>query len=243
MAALIEALKEHFRDRDDVYVSGNNFIYYVEGDPKRVFSPDVYVVVGVPKRQRRIYKLWEEEVAPCFVVEMSSRKTWLEDIGNKKALCARLGVREYYLYDPEGDVVRPPLQGFRLGEDGEYHRIPERLGVIESESLDLALYLDRRLRLHARDRATGDELLRPEQARAAMRDQRARAESQNQRAETEKQRADAEKQRAETEKQRAETEKQRAETEKQRAEAEKQRADAAEARLRELEAELAKRRG
>lgn len=51
-----------------------------------------------------IYKLWEEGGrVPVFVMEVSSRKTWLEDIGNKKALCARLGVADYFLFDPEED--------------------------------------------------------------------------------------------------------------------------------------------
>ena len=159
MLALIDALKWRFRKEPDVYVAGNNFVYYEEGTPKAVFSPDVYVVRGVPKGQRRTFKLWQERHAPCFVMELSSRKTWLEDIGNKKALCQHLGIAEYFLYDPEGDVVKPPLQGFRL-EAGRYEPIaPDTDGHLASAALGIIFRLDEALRLHARDASTGELLL------------------------------------------------------------------------------------
>ncbi len=43
----------------EVYVGGNLPIYYEEGDPAKSVAPDVFVVFGIAKRQRRIYKLWE----------------------------------------------------------------------------------------------------------------------------------------------------------------------------------------
>ena len=42
------------RTRPDVYVSGNNFVYYEEGDPKKRVSPDCYVVFGVPQTHARL---------------------------------------------------------------------------------------------------------------------------------------------------------------------------------------------
>ncbi len=41
-----EALKDHCRHRSDVYVSGNNFVFWQEGDSKARVSPDAYVVFG-----------------------------------------------------------------------------------------------------------------------------------------------------------------------------------------------------
>jgi len=195
MLALIDTLEERFRDRDDVQVSGNNFIYYEEGQPSAVFSPDVYVVIGVEKRRRRVYKLWEERVAPCFVMELSSRGTWLEDVGNKKALCARLGVAEYFLYDPEADVVKPPLQGYRLhgsGQQAEYRRIePRDDGALESEQLGFRLWLDDALQLHCMDLRTGVPLLRSHEARQAQRDAESRAHDAETRARDAESRAQA----------------------------------------------------
>jgi len=36
------SLEWHFRQRDDVYVSGNLFVYYEEGNPKKCVAPDVF---------------------------------------------------------------------------------------------------------------------------------------------------------------------------------------------------------
>ena len=64
MLDLIAMLREYFRDDPHVYISGNLFLYYQEGDPRRVVAPDVFVVKGIPGHQRRIYKLWEEGSPP-----------------------------------------------------------------------------------------------------------------------------------------------------------------------------------
>jgi Uma2 family endonuclease len=86
--------------------------YYVEGDNTQSISPDVFVVRGAAKHERRIYKFWEEP-APNVVLEISSRKTRKDDFGKKKELYAWLGVREYFVFDPEARL-RAPLRAFRL---------------------------------------------------------------------------------------------------------------------------------
>ena len=48
----VEALELYFQSRRSVYVSGNLFIYYEQGNPKAVVSPDVFVIFGVSKRKR-----------------------------------------------------------------------------------------------------------------------------------------------------------------------------------------------
>jgi Uma2 family endonuclease len=110
----VEALGVHFQDREDVYVSGNLFIYYEEGNPQAVVAPDVFVVVGAPKHDRSSYRLWQEPRAPDFVLEVTSRSTRSEDQGAKRGIYAFLGVQEYWQYDPTGDYLVPPLQGARL---------------------------------------------------------------------------------------------------------------------------------
>ena len=174
MLALIAILQDRYRDAPEVYVAGNNFIYFDEGNPGARLSPDVYVVFGAPKRLRRTYKLWEESRAPAFVLEVSSRQTWPEDEGNKKAICARLGVAEYFLYDPEGDYLEPPLQGFRL-EKRAYLPLPmDNEGRLFSQALGLKLRLDNG-RLQLIEAASGERLLRPQDAYAARREAEARA--------------------------------------------------------------------
>ena len=157
----IETLERHFRNVPDIYVSGNLMFYYEEGNPAAVVSPDVFVVKGVRKGLRRTYKLWEEGVAPCVVIEMTSRSTRLEDKGNKRALYALLGVREYFLFDPLGEYLKPPLQGFTL-VDGEYAALPvESDGGIISRELGLKLYRDETV-LRLFDLTSGREVVRTE---------------------------------------------------------------------------------
>ncbi|MEO1296692.1 MAG: Uma2 family endonuclease [Cyanobacteria bacterium J06636_16] len=122
----VEALELFFRSRQQVYVSGNLFIYYEEGNPKAAVSPDVFVVFGVSKRKRRTYKVWEEgDKVPAFVVEITSRTTKRQDENTKPQLYASLGVQEYFQYDPTGDYLKPQLKGATL-VDGQYQPLPLR---------------------------------------------------------------------------------------------------------------------
>ena len=105
-------LDEYFRTTEHVYVGSNLMCYYVAGDPTKSVSPDVFVVKGAAKGERRIYKFWEEPV-PNVVLEISSRKTRKDDFGKKKDLYAQLGVKEYFVFDPEYKL-QPPLRAFRL---------------------------------------------------------------------------------------------------------------------------------
>ena len=80
MFELIGMLQTFFRADPHVYISGNLFVYYQEGDPRQVVAPDVFVVQGVRNQPRRIYKLWEEGEAPAVVFELTSRSTRREDL-------------------------------------------------------------------------------------------------------------------------------------------------------------------
>lgn len=160
MVDLLAALWTRYEGTPDVYVAGNQFLYYVDGNPRIVVAPDVFVVRGVPsKPPRRIYKLWEEGQPPCLVVELTSDSTRDEDVDNKKLCYERMGVEEYLLFDVLGDYLKPPLQGYRL-VDGRYRRIePEADGSLLSRTLGLRFHADGpNLRLV--DAETGDPLVR-----------------------------------------------------------------------------------
>lgn len=159
----VQILGIYFQNRQDVYVSGNLFIYYEQGNPESVVAPDTFVVFGVPNHQRRSYKVWEENnKTPDFVLEITSKSTRSKDQGAKKGIYAFLAVREYFQYDPTGDYLKPQLQGFRL-VGGNY--VPME-GVIladgtfslPSEVLGLDLRLDSG-KLHFYDVTTGEKLL------------------------------------------------------------------------------------
>jgi Uma2 family endonuclease len=138
LSDLIFTLETFFQNQPDVYVSGNLLIYYVEGDPKKRIAPDIFVARGVEKRQRRIYKLWEEGVAPQVVIELTSRQTWREDLQEKWRLYEQLGVEEYFIFDPEYDYLEDPLVGYRL-KDGKYKVMGARDRRLRSKVLGLEL--------------------------------------------------------------------------------------------------------
>ena len=220
----VDALDVYFQDRQDIYVSDNLFIYYEEGNPKAVVAPDVFVVIGTDKYDRSSYFLWREPKGPDFVIEITSRSTRTEDQGPKRETYAFLGVAEYWQYDPTGDYLHPPLQGFQLvGQN--YEPIPAtplpQMGLsLHSRVLNLDLRL-KQGRLYVYDPATRQPL-------RSLRE----AEQDRQQAEQDRQAAETARQEAEIARQAAEEQARREAVARQTAEA---RIAELEARLRELE--------
>jgi Uma2 family endonuclease len=142
----VEALRLFFQSRPQVYVSGNLFIYYQEGDPAKSVSPDVFVVFGVSKRERRSYKVWEEDgKLPSFILEITSMTTRKQDEETKPNLYASLGVQEYFQYDPTGDYLNLQLKGRQL-RNGSYQAIaPQSLDDGSIAIYSSVLGLDLRL--------------------------------------------------------------------------------------------------
>ena len=164
------------RGRTDVYVGSNNFLYYEQGNPRAVVSPDVYVVVGAPAHLRDTYLLWNEPKGPDFVLEVTSASTRRVDERRKRDVYAALGVSEYFLYDPRAEYLTPPLQGWRL-RAGEYRPLPSvtalagREVAVASEVLGLELRDEREARMvRLRDPATRHDLLTYEELEARVRD-------------------------------------------------------------------------
>ena len=110
-----------------------------------------------------------------------------QDAEFKRDLYARLGVREYWLFDPTGDWLDPRLQGNGLF-DGRFERLTpagieagER--VFHSAVLGLEIYVDRG-EIRFRDPATGRKLLTLEETDRAWREgRRAQEEAQQAREE------------------------------------------------------------
>lgn len=144
-----DKLQTFFAEQNDVYVSGNLLIYDIPGKTNRSISPDIMVVFGIERKMRRTYKVWEEGKAPDFVMEVSSKWTYRNDLTRKEKRYAHIGVKEYFLYDPERAYLSDSLMGLRLTDSGEYETIPTTdnngrisnvLGIefrIQGEDIDL----------------------------------------------------------------------------------------------------------
>jgi Uma2 family endonuclease len=139
MMTLIPTIDAWFAEDPQVYVSGNLLVFYVPGNKRKHVSPDVFVVKGVPKRQRPNFLVWEEGHAPCVVIELTSSTTRHEDVVKKFNLYQDvLKVREYFMFDPREDYLEPRLQGYRL-QRGKYVAIRPVKGRFPSKELGLHL--------------------------------------------------------------------------------------------------------
>src|SRR5262249_19006176 len=151
-------LEDFFADRRDVKVTSDMFLYYQKGDPRACKAPDTMVIKGVGKHLRRSFKTWVENAVPCVIVEITSEKTWQEDLGEKRKLYERLGVAEYFVFDPEAICLRPPLRGFRLKGKRYSKLAPAADGSLVSEELGLRLRAENHL-LRLQDVRTGQVIL------------------------------------------------------------------------------------
>ena len=150
IVAMRNQLQAHFKGLRDVYVAGSMAVYYSQGNSEAVVAPDLFVALGVERRDRKSYKIWEEGgVLPAFVVEVASPSTARLDATSKKSTYEQMGVREYWRFDPVRTRIPQGLLGWRL-KDGRYRQVrATKLAGDErwyrSLALDLGLRSDGRL--------------------------------------------------------------------------------------------------
>ena len=130
----IEVLRLYLQ-HEQACILGNQFLYYEEGSSTKRCAPDVMVIFGVAPGSRDNYKIWEERQIPRVAFEMTSPSTKKEDEGFKKNLYAKIGISEYWQFDPKGQWIKEKLRGFRLA-DGQYEPI------VNGQSLGLGLRLE-----------------------------------------------------------------------------------------------------
>jgi Uma2 family endonuclease len=224
---LYVALWDYFRPRrSDVYIAANMFWYFEEGVPASNVSPDVMAIPGIGQDERTMFLGWKEaRPAPAVVVEMASKSTWRENLGEKRRLYERLGVCEYFVFDPQVIYVKPPLRGFRL-KGAAYEKVAAEPDE-GMTSLELGLRLvPEGAMLRLIDAATGEPVL-----------------TKDEQVEKEQEIAEQERQRTKAERKKAREKQQRLKQEQQRLEQERQRSQALEAEVARLRAELKKRNG
>jgi len=247
MIALLNALDDFFIDDPRTYVTGNILVHFRDETGEWKFlAPDIMVVKGVEKKDRSSYVIEDEGKAPDLIIELVSPSSKVEDFGNKRVVYASWGVKEYFLFDPTGELSSAPLRGYRL-EGGEY--MPMMGARLHSEVLGLDLVVEKgKLRLF--NPKTGWYSLTYEESEAARRAAERKAAGAERKATiAEKKAAAAEKKAAAAEAKAATAEATAAIAETKAATAEAKAAQehaarrAAEAELARLREELARRRG
>ena len=102
---LVTLLRYLFRDQPCA-VYGNLNFYQTRNPHEYPLAPDVAVIKGAAYDPFVIsWKVGQDRPAPQVVFEILSKETWSKDLAEKPALYGRLGVREYFVYDPNV----PPL--------------------------------------------------------------------------------------------------------------------------------------
>jgi Uma2 family endonuclease len=169
MCYTLEPLEVWLEDDPNAFVAGIMFVYYQQDDRNKHVTPDLFVVLGVPKcpdLERRRYLVWEEGKGPDLVIELTSESTREEDLETKLTLYRdTLKVGEYFLFDPYAECIDPPLQGYRLAR-GKYQRIRPVAARLPSKVLGLHLEAAGEL-LRFYDPATGKLLPIPPEERLA----------------------------------------------------------------------------
>ncbi|MEO0457000.1 MAG: Uma2 family endonuclease, partial [Cyanobacteria bacterium P01_A01_bin.114] len=171
---LIRILKLLWQDRDDFYVSGNLTVYYNQRQLKsRDFrGPDLFVVLGTEKKDRKSWVVWEEDGKyPNVILEILSSSTEKIDRGLKKELYQDVfRTPDYFWFDPE----TLEFKGFHT-VDGRYEPLQStEQGLLWSQQVGLYLGLrERKLRWFDAD---GQLIASPEE----------QAEQERQRAEQER---------------------------------------------------------
>ena len=170
------------------FSNGTNICY----DPKNLnvrVQPDYYIAFGVDEdsiRRRRLYLPWEVGKPPDFALELASDTTYRNDLHRKPGIYARIGIAEYWSFDPTGgELYGEPLWGGAL-TGGQYRPIPltiEPDGVLKGYSsiLEVSLcWIEERNWLCFFDPATGTYLRNLRQERtlreAELRTERAAQE-------------------------------------------------------------------
>ena len=128
---------------------GNLNIYQTLDVMEHPVAPDVAVIKGVSYRPTtRSWSIGRSGPAPQVVFEIASEETWKKDLADKPAKYARMGVQEYFAYDPHESPLPASknrrLFGWQLDQDSRTMRemTPGRNGALWSHYLQSWLVPD-----------------------------------------------------------------------------------------------------
>ena len=145
-----ETLRRVFRSRQGrgrgAYVGSDLPVYY---PGEAMFAPDILVVLDVTPGPRERWAVQAEGKGLDLVLEVVWSGSRRKDLQTNVARYARLGIREYFVFDQ----AKLRLQGYRRsGPGGGYASLLPRQGTLASEVLGLTLGLEgERLRFYHPD--------------------------------------------------------------------------------------------
>jgi Uma2 family endonuclease len=96
---LVEVLRWLFHGQTcSIYENLN--MYQTANANEYPVAPDIAVIKGVSQHSTRSWRVGKSGPAPQVVFEIASEENWKKDLTEKPAKYARMGVQEYFAYDP-----------------------------------------------------------------------------------------------------------------------------------------------
>lgn len=102
-------------------VTGNINLYQTDNPNETSKSPDIAIIEGLENDPNKLedtpsYYVGEDGPAPMVVFEIASKETWRQDLEEKPAKYEAMGVREYFVFDPN-------KRSFWTGQWRKYNRL------------------------------------------------------------------------------------------------------------------------
>jgi Uma2 family endonuclease len=116
-------LRERFAG-PDCYVTRDRWLLMDPANQADKLLPDLLVALGVPDRNREEYNPLIEGKPPDLLAELLSKDTRRIDVEDKRERYAKLGVREYFVFNPERRFRLPRINGWTLHSDGSASPLP-----------------------------------------------------------------------------------------------------------------------
>ena len=143
-------------------------------------APDIYVLLDHVYKCPSPYKVWIEGNARDFVLEVISPGSEIRNRVDKKALYARLGVEEYFVFQPDEARGGERLVGYRLWGDGYVELEPGPESGPERELLSKTLGVSLRIAgplIRVLNLATGKDYRSHRELRVAAEAEKERADA------------------------------------------------------------------
>jgi Uma2 family endonuclease len=101
---LMEALAWMFRGQLCA-IHENYGFYQTDNENEPPYGPDIAIIMGIPEQDTRSYRVGIYGPPPHVAFEIASEETWRNDLVKKPVAYGKMGIAEYYAYDP----YQPPL--------------------------------------------------------------------------------------------------------------------------------------
>ena len=164
---------QHLGNPETTIVAGERYLTRAPGAPAAArMAPDLLIALGADPeayRENNGYVISEQGKPPDFVLEIASRSTGRQDVVEKRAAYADLGIPDYWRFDETGEFHGTRLAGDHL-VDGQYESVPIETveeGVLQGYSsvLNLLIRWDHG-HLGWHDPETGNHIIRYEDLEA-----------------------------------------------------------------------------